>query len=403
MGPMEYRFGDCVLDDAGHALTRDGRPVQVEPMVFDLLRLLLRHPGELVSRDRMIDEVWKGRIVSDSAITACVASARRAVGDDGKAQTVIRTVARRGLQMVAEVETDALSGAAAPVTVDASAPPDAHLAPPRLRFAKNAAGRALAYAITGEGPHVLHIGPAMATDVEAEWHCPPQRALIDALSSRTALLRYDQLGSGRSDRSVASFDFEDHADDLRAVADAAGWNRFALFSESGGVHTALRFAARHPDRVSRLAIIGGYVNGRSRRLKDGPRDAIRAMVEEGWRTDAGGFLTAFLLAYMPEGPLDAVRDVAKLMKSALPPENVLGIRDAINEVSNADILPAIQCPTLILHARDDGVHPLSEAQALTAGIARAELLVLETANHIPFPGNAAYPVFVAALQNFLAS
>ena len=100
---MDYRFADCVLDDTAFTLTRDGEVQSIEPQVFDLLHLLMRNPWKLISRDQLIEAVWSGRQVSDSAITARVAAARRVVGDDGKAQSIIRTVPRRGIQFVVDV------------------------------------------------------------------------------------------------------------------------------------------------------------------------------------------------------------------------------------------------------------------------------------------------------------
>ena len=100
---MEHHFADCPLDDGHLTLMRRGSAVAVEPKVFDLIHLLARNAGGLVTRDRMAEEVWGGRIVSESAVSACIAGARKAVGDDGKTQAVIRTVPRRGLILVAEV------------------------------------------------------------------------------------------------------------------------------------------------------------------------------------------------------------------------------------------------------------------------------------------------------------
>ena len=399
MLPMRYRFASCTLDTAAHALTRDGRPVPVEPLVFDLLLLLLRHPGELVTRDRMIEEVWHGRIVSDAAVTACVAAARKAVGDDGKTQSVIRTVARRGLQLVAAVETDATADAA-PATAPATAPTPAP-AVQRIRYTRSDTGHSLAYAVTGEGPPVVRVA-ALGCDLEVEWSVPAVRALFDLVARRHRLLRLNFVGSGRSDRSMVRTDFDMMADDLRAAADAAGFDRFALYSESGGAHVALRFAARHPDRVSRLAILGGYVHGRAlRRGTDASEDALRRMIAEGWEEADLTYGTAFMLAYFPEGPLDSVRDLARMMQAGTSLEAELAIRDAVNAVDNTDILSRVACPTLVVHARGDAVHPLTEAQKLAAGIPDAELVVMETANHLPLPGTASWDSFVDTFLPFL--
>ena len=100
---MEYRFADCVLDTSKHRLTRAGAAVDVEPQVFALLRLLAEKQGDLVSRDDLVEQVWGGRFVSESTISARISAARRAVGDTGRAQAIIHTVVSRGVQLVVPV------------------------------------------------------------------------------------------------------------------------------------------------------------------------------------------------------------------------------------------------------------------------------------------------------------
>ena len=101
---MRYRFGACELRIDSHELLVDGKPRDVEPQVFDLLRHLIEHSGKLVSQDDLIASVWNGRIVSDSAISARISAARAAVGDDGTRQRTIKTVPRRGFRFVADVQ-----------------------------------------------------------------------------------------------------------------------------------------------------------------------------------------------------------------------------------------------------------------------------------------------------------
>ncbi|MCC6763367.1 MAG: winged helix-turn-helix domain-containing protein [Deltaproteobacteria bacterium] len=100
---MKYVFAGFELDAAAGELRRDGEVVAVEPQVFGLLHLLADNRDRMVSRDEIIEKVWDGRVVSDSALDSRVKSARRALGDDGKAQRLIRTVHGRGFRLVAEV------------------------------------------------------------------------------------------------------------------------------------------------------------------------------------------------------------------------------------------------------------------------------------------------------------
>ncbi len=92
---MVFRFGDHVLDLERRELRRGAEPVALEPQVFDLLVYLVRNRGRVVSKDDLIDGVWGGRIVSDSALTTRFNAARKAVNDSGAAQRVIRTVHRK--------------------------------------------------------------------------------------------------------------------------------------------------------------------------------------------------------------------------------------------------------------------------------------------------------------------
>ena len=100
---MRFAFGDHLLDADRRELRRRGEPVALEPQVFDLLLYLLANRDRVVSRDDLIGHVWRGRIVSDSALTTRLNAARTAVGDSGAAQQVIRTIARKGVRFVADV------------------------------------------------------------------------------------------------------------------------------------------------------------------------------------------------------------------------------------------------------------------------------------------------------------
>ncbi|HEX6424138.1 MAG TPA: winged helix-turn-helix domain-containing protein [Acidimicrobiales bacterium] len=113
-----YRFEDCELDEATVQLRVGGERVQVEPQVYDLLRVLLHHRDRVVTREELLDEVWHHRFVTESAVSSRIKSARRAIGDDGRTQRLIRTVHGRGYQFVGDVTVDEppdATGGATPV------------------------------------------------------------------------------------------------------------------------------------------------------------------------------------------------------------------------------------------------------------------------------------------------
>ena len=103
---MIYSFASCRLDDDRHVFERAGEALHLEPQVFDLIGVLAAAAGAMVSREELIERVWAGLNVSDATISARINAARKAVGDDGKAQTVIETVARRGFRMKAAVRCE---------------------------------------------------------------------------------------------------------------------------------------------------------------------------------------------------------------------------------------------------------------------------------------------------------
>ena len=107
---MPFQFEDFVLDPERRELRRAGALVAVEPQVFDIVNYLVRHRERVVTKDELLDAVWNGRVVSESTLTSRINAARRAVGDSGDEQRLIRTVARKGLRFVGDVQSSEALG-----------------------------------------------------------------------------------------------------------------------------------------------------------------------------------------------------------------------------------------------------------------------------------------------------
>ncbi|MBZ0114265.1 MAG: winged helix-turn-helix domain-containing protein [Thermoanaerobaculia bacterium] len=103
---MRLAFGEFALDAEAYELRRSGVPVAVEPRVVEFLAYLIEHRDRVVAKDELLLEVWKGQHVSESALTRCVYEARRALGDDGERQDLVKTVYGRGYQFVGTVGID---------------------------------------------------------------------------------------------------------------------------------------------------------------------------------------------------------------------------------------------------------------------------------------------------------
>ena len=392
--PMRYWFSTCVLDTDRHLLIRDGQPVKTEPQVFDLLHLLVRNAGLLVTRDQIVTEIWNGRFISESSISARTNAARKAVGDNGKEQAIIKTVTRRGLQLVTPVSTD---GADEPEAVPALGDRQ------RVRFATSQDGTKIAYATSGNGPKIVRAGHFL-THLEMDWNSLIWRPYLDALGQHHTLIRYDQRGTGLSDREMSSVDLESYVADLEAVVNSAGLDRFPLVALSQGVPVAIQFAARHPERVSCLVLYGGYAEGRT--LRDGGQsseaaDAMMTIMREGWGKPESAFMRAFTSLFCPEASQEQLADLVEMQLASASPENANRIRMAIDRFFIVDQLENIQVPTLVMHSRNDSVHPLSEGHKLASNIPGAEFTVLESTNHTLLPGEPAWSEWVRETLEFL--
>jgi DNA-binding winged helix-turn-helix (wHTH) protein len=100
---MRYRFQDCELDDCLYELRRAGIPVDLEHKVFDVLTYLLQHRDRVVPKEELLEQLWPGLVVGEAALTRCITAARKALGDDGVRQEVIKTQHGRGYRFVAAV------------------------------------------------------------------------------------------------------------------------------------------------------------------------------------------------------------------------------------------------------------------------------------------------------------
>ena len=117
---MIYFFDDYELDTARYELRHSSAPVHIEPKVFDVLIYLIEHQGQVVTKEDLHTHLWADQFVSDSALTYCIASARKAVGDTGRNQRIIKTVHRRGYSFIAQVRSQSERLEEAPEASDAS-------------------------------------------------------------------------------------------------------------------------------------------------------------------------------------------------------------------------------------------------------------------------------------------
>lgn len=393
---MRYAFANCVLDTDSHAFERDGEPVSVEPQVFDLLHLLAENPGKLITKDRLVETVWGGRIVSDATISARINAARTAAGDSGAKQAVIRTIQRRGIELIVPVETTDPNSLETPAKT-------LNQGRQTIRFTASADGTKIAYAVSGNGPVLMRAGHFL-THLEKDWSSPVWGPYLEALNQRHTLFRYDQRGTGLSDSELLDTGVEAYANDLLAVADAAGLDRFPLIASSQGVPVSILFAAKHPKRVSCLVLFGGFAQGRSRRDHEYAEDeanALMAMIRAGWGNPKSAFMVAFTSVFCPGASKAELENLVEIQLASTTPDNAARIRRAIDHFDVSDYLGKIQVPTLVIHASNDALHPVSQGRLLASSIPSAEFLQVESNNHIYLPSDPAWKDIVAAQLAFV--
>ena len=393
-----YVFDDFRLDPARVELRQDGERVRVEPQVFDVLAFLLAHRDRVVTKTELLDEVWGNRFVSDSTLTSRVKAARRAIGDDGASQRLIATVHGVGYRFVGEVtEPDA-----GPTTHPEDRAPAGRSQ--EIRYCRSEDGVQIAYATSGAGPPLVKAANWL-TNLDLEWESPIWSHWIDALSARHRLVRYDERGCGLSDWGVDAFDLETWVEDLELVVDTAGLERFPLLGLSQGGAVAIAYAVRHPERVTRLVLVGAYARGRLARAKTAEeRDDAALDLQIGrvaWRRDDPAFRQVFAAQFFPGEGRETWDAFNALQRATTSTENVVRFLDTFANIDVADLATQVQCPTLVLHARDDRRVPTAQARELARLVPNSSLRLLDSANHILTAEEPAWPALLEELERFV--
>src|SRR5205085_744873 len=276
-GPI-YRFGDFELDTRLHELRCDGVQRHVEPQVFDVLSYLFACRDRLVTKEELLEKVWGHRYVAPTTLNSRIKHARQAVGDDGDAQRVIRTV------------------------------------------------------------------------------------------------------HGLSEREEVDVTFESWVRYLETVVDAVGLERFPLLGISQGCAVAIAYAVRHPERVTKLVLYGGFAEGVITRSHTQQQLDETTMVMRGiplgWGHDNPAFRMFFAARFLPEGTPEQMRWFSDLQRVTTSPEIGARLLSTAALIDVSEIVPQVRAPTLVLHATGDAVASFSQGRKLAALIPGARFVPL---------------------------
>jgi DNA-binding winged helix-turn-helix (wHTH) protein/pimeloyl-ACP methyl ester carboxylesterase len=408
---MRYLFGDYALDASRRELARSGSPIHVEPQVFDLVLYLIQNRGRVVSKDDLLENVWDGRIVSESTLSNRISVARQAIGDSGEQQELIKTIARRGLRFVGEVREEALHSLAAAAAVPAVAEKPAAVllrpaaVPQEVTFCRTSDGVNLALATSGSGMPVVK-ATNWLNHIEFDWQSPMWLPLFTRLSERFRLVRYDGRANGLSDWDVKELSLEAAVRDMETVVDTLGLERFALFGISYGAAVSISYATRHPERVSRLILSGGYAQGwvgRGNPEEIARRAALVALIRNGWGMDNPAFRQVFTSCYVPDATAEEMKWFNDLQRMSASPENAARLMEIYSEIDVLDLLPRVTAPTLVLHSRGDAAIPFAQGLVLARGIANARFVALDSNNHLVLSHEPAWERYTQEICDFLSA
>jgi len=392
-----YAFGGYELDTRRHELRHEGGIVAIEPQVFSVLAYLAEHPDRVVDKEELLDAVWQTRFVTESALTSRIKAARRAIGDDGQTQQSIRTIHGRGYRFVAEVTTR---------DPQAVALDDDPLLDAEYGYCRATDGVRIAYAVTGTGSPLVKAANWL-THLRFDSMNSVWRHWVRDLSRRQRLVRYDERACGMSDWDADDVSFDAWVRDLESVVEQVDLEQFALLGISQGGAVAATYAARHPERVSRLVLYGAFPLGRRVRARsDAERrdaDILIDLLETGWGREDSPFGSMFASQFMPEGTHEQRGAFVEVQRRTASAQNARRLMTESQHIDVTEIAPTVGVPTMVLHATGDQRVPLEQGQLFADLIPGATFVPLESHNHILLGDEPAWKIFLDEVERFVST
>jgi class 3 adenylate cyclase/pimeloyl-ACP methyl ester carboxylesterase len=273
-----------------------------------------------------------------------------------------------------------------------------------VRYCRTADGVRLAYAAVGSGPPLLKTANWL-NHLEYDWESPIWSPILHELAQRRTLVRYDARGNGMSDWEVPRLDLDAWVSDLETVADAAGLDRFPLLGVSQGCSVSIAFAARHPERVAKLALFGGFAAGRlADPVSEEERQETEALItltRIGWGQENPAFRQIFTSQFMPGASKEQIDSFNELQRKTASPESAVRYMETVGRIDVRPLLGQVKAPTLVMHVRGDARVAFERGRRMAAGIPGARFVALEGRNHIMLHGEPATQRFFEELDLFL--
>jgi pimeloyl-ACP methyl ester carboxylesterase len=208
-----------------------------------------------------------------------------------------------------------------------------------------------------------------------------------------------------SDWEVRDISLDAWVEDLELVVDSAGLDRFPLLGLSQGGAVAIAYAVRHPERVTRVVLVGAYARGRLARAATSEEREEAALDMQvgrvGWRRDDPAYRQVFASQFLPDADRERWDAFNALQRATTSTENVVRFLDTFANLDVSALATRVACPTLIVHARGDRRVPTSQARELAALIPGSRVHLVDSGNHIVMADEPAWPELVDELDAFL--
>jgi pimeloyl-ACP methyl ester carboxylesterase/DNA-binding winged helix-turn-helix (wHTH) protein/class 3 adenylate cyclase len=422
-----YGFDKFQLD-AGERLLFDGvKTIPLAPKVFDTLLLLVENAGRVLSKERMLKEIWEDSFVEENNLAQNISYLRRILSET-KEIKFIETVPKFGYRFIApvhlienETETVTFERTQARILIREvvedegeekmrrgedeiifdsanddfsprllrSSSPLLPVAVPETHYVENGDVN-IAYQVVGEGDMDVVFVMGWISHLEYFWKHHSFASFLNRLASFSRLILFDKRGTGLSDRVPVSElpTLEQRMEDVHAVMDAVGSQRAVLIGVSEGGPMCSLFAATYPERTTALVMIGTY----AKRIKDEDypwgvsaedREAFFEMMRRDWGKPVGIEERAPSMA-----DDDEFRQWwAEYLRMGASPGAAVALTKMNAEIDVRNVLPLVRVPTLVIHRSGDMCLKVEEGRYVASLIPASKYVELGGVDHLPFVGN----------------
>ena len=400
-----YTFENFRLDAAERLLFDGVVSVTMPPKLFDTLLMFVANAGHILSKEKMLEEVWEGSFVEENNLAQNISHLRRTLGETA-ANKFIETVPKFGYRFVASVKiteavdpyVEIIETVRARVYVD-----DGNLAPqlrnpatpqlasrvPETRYVQNGDVN-IAYQVVGSGPVDIVFVMGWVSHLEYFWKHHLFASFLDRLASFSRLILFDKRGTGLSDRVPINElpTLEQRMEDVHAVMDAVGSERAILVGVSEGGAMCSLFAASYPERTLGLVMVGTY----ARRIRDedypwAPTEEQREAFFELMHREWGGPVGIDERAPSMAADAEFRNWWAEYLRNGASPGAAVALTKMNAEIDVRGVLPSVRVPTLVIHRSGDLCLKVEEGRFVAAQIPDAKYVELGGIDHLPFVGD----------------